>query len=142
MRGKDVCHWTFTVQWFFYCPQTERTEKHDRIKTHLQRFQKMNDFKIRLEYARVLNDIAFLEKFLVLNQLTEKEYFAHIEPLDNAKSFLEGYLARSVLASKGFTTEDGITWEYYRGDRNLLSPRKSEKLKSAGVSPQRATTAS
>ena len=66
----------------FYCPQTERTEKHDRIKRTydyenlLQRFQKMNDFKIRLEYARVLNDIAFLEKFLALNQLTEKEYFA------------------------------------------------------------------
>ena len=101
----------------------------------LQRFQKMNNFKIRLEYARVLNDIAFLEKFLALNQLTEKEYFAHIEPLDNAKSFLEGYLARSVLASKGFTTEDGTTWEYYRGDRNLLSPRKSEKQKARAEAP-------
>ena len=31
---------------------------------------------------------------------------------------------------KGFTTEDGITWEYYRGDRNLLSPRKSERQKA------------
>ena len=107
--------------------ELKRTYDYENL---LQRFQKMNDFKIRLEYARVLNDIAFLEKFLALNQLTEKEYFAHIEPLDNAKNFLEGYLARSVLASKGFTTEDGITWEYYRSDRNLLSPRKSERQKA------------
>lgn len=136
MRGKDVCHWTLTVQWFFIVPKQKGQKNMIELKriydyeNLLQRFQKMNDFKIRLEYARVLNDIAFLEKFLALNQLTEKEYFAHIEPLDNAKSFLEGYLARSVLASKGFTTEDGTTWEYYRGDRNLLSPRKSEKQKA------------
>lgn len=136
MRGKDVCHWTLTVQWFFIVHkqkgqknmiELKRTYDYENL---LRRFQKMNDFKIRLEYARVLNDIAFLEKFLALNQLTEKEYFAYIEPLDNAKSFLEGYLARSVLASKGFTTEDGTTWEYYRGDRNLLNPRKSEKQKA------------
>ncbi len=107
--------------------ELKRTYDYENL---LQRFQKMNDFKIRLEYARVLNDIAFLEKFLLLNQLTESEYFRHVEPLEQAKAFLEGYLARSVLASKGFTTEDGITWEYYRGDRNLLSPRKSERQKA------------
>ncbi|MGN1204934.1 MAG: hypothetical protein ACI4SA_07735 [Lachnospiraceae bacterium] len=95
-------------------------KKYDYEK-FLEKFKNMNEFKIRMEYARIVNRISKLEMYVSNGIISEDVYFEHIEPLQKAQRFLEGYLARKELCNHGFTTVDGQTWEYFRSGTDIVS---------------------
>lgn len=72
----------------------------------LKRFPRMSRNAIRLEYARILNDI----QLLCNARIDEDVKFSYLEPLEDARIYLEGYLARLSLTNCGFYQRSDNQW--------------------------------
>lgn len=68
-------------------------------------FPKMTQFEIQREYATVHNLIHAINQQHDSGQLSEEDYFYYVEPLENARMFLGGYLVVIHLEEHGFSID-------------------------------------
>lgn len=73
-----------------------------------KRFPEMSRNAVRLEYARILNDIHRLYNA----HIDENVKYSFLEPLEDARTFLEGYMAQAWIANCGFYQRSDGEWCY------------------------------
>ena len=77
-----------------------------------ENFGDMDNMAIINEYVAIMNAISLLNA-KVGTCLKESVYFEYIEPLLDAKQYIEGYLCGVLLSQSGFITKDVKDYTYW-----------------------------